>query len=157
MTKRMNIAIEPLALHPEALPVLAAWVEAEWPEWSMTGKGDAKRDLRSFLNRGSLPVGLVALREGVVCGVAVLKGESIGSHQHLSPWAPASSIRLCGGRGAASSSCALLELRPRRFISRASIAGPARRTRCCGAHVGGIMNFGSTMMDITTGVMRARL
>jgi N-acetylglutamate synthase-like GNAT family acetyltransferase len=43
----------------------------------------------SFANLGSLPIGIVALRDGNVCGVAALKAESIASHRHLGPWAAA--------------------------------------------------------------------
>src|SRR5439155_7928630 len=51
--------------------------------------GNAMQDLREFSNQTSLPVGVVALRDGVVCGAAALKAESIPSHKHLSPWAAA--------------------------------------------------------------------
>jgi GNAT superfamily N-acetyltransferase len=84
-----DLTIRPLALHPEPLPVLLSWFEAEWPEWYGSGRGDAARDLEAYSNQGSLPVGMVALRDGAVCGIAVLKAESISSHKHLSPWAAA--------------------------------------------------------------------
>ncbi|MEP7084852.1 MAG: GNAT family N-acetyltransferase, partial [Betaproteobacteria bacterium] len=71
-----SIIVEPLALHPEALPTLVRWYEAEWPAWYRSGRGDARRDLESYSNQGSLPVGVVALRAGTVCGVAALKAES---------------------------------------------------------------------------------
>ena len=51
------------------------------------------QDLQAFANQGSLPVGVVALRDGTVCGVAALKTESIASHRHLSPWAAAGFVR----------------------------------------------------------------
>ncbi|RZU02740.1 GNAT family N-acetyltransferase [Rivibacter subsaxonicus] len=89
MHSTSRLSIEPLALHPDAVPVLVSWYEAEWPEWYGTGRGDATRDLQSFSNQGSLPVGVLALQDGVVCGVAALKAESIPSHKHLSPWAAA--------------------------------------------------------------------
>ena len=84
-----NFIVEPLADHPEALPALAASFEAEWPDWYGSGRGDAEQDLRAYSNQKSLPVGLVVLHNGTVCGVAVLKAESIPSHKHLSPWAAA--------------------------------------------------------------------
>ena len=87
-----GLTIEPLALHPEAFPVLLSLYEAEWPEWYGAGRGDATRDLQSFSNQGSLPVGVVALRAGVVCGVAALKAESIPSRRHLTPWAAAALV-----------------------------------------------------------------
>ena len=95
-----NLTIEPLAHHAEVLPVLLSWYEAEWPEWYGSGQGDAARDLQAFSNEGSLPVGIVALRDGVVCGVAALKAESIPSHKHLSPWAAAALVnRALRGQG----------------------------------------------------------
>ncbi|MGH8564449.1 MAG: GNAT family N-acetyltransferase [Gammaproteobacteria bacterium] len=85
-----SLIIEPLARHPEALPVLSEWFEAEWPSYyGAGGRGSALRDLQAYSNQGSLPVGVVALREGSACGVAALKAESIASHAHLSPWAAA--------------------------------------------------------------------
>lgn len=84
-----DVTVEPLALHPEVLPILVQWFEAQWPSWYRTGQGDAQRDLRAFSNQGSLPIGVVALRGGVICGVAALKAESIETHRHLSPWAAA--------------------------------------------------------------------
>lgn len=89
MRSNFRLSIEPLALHPEAVPELVSWYEAEWPEWYGTGRGNATRDLQSFSNQGSLPVGVVALQDGAVCGVAALKAESIPSHKHLSPWVAA--------------------------------------------------------------------
>lgn len=86
----MTVTVEPLAAHPEVLPLLEAWFKQEWPSYyGSDGPGDARTDLQSFANLGSLPVGVVALRNGKVCGVAALKAESIPSHRHLSPWAAA--------------------------------------------------------------------
>lgn len=85
-----TVTVEPLAAHPEALPLLEEWFKAEWPSYyGCDGPGDARRDLRSFANVESLPVGVVALQDGKVRGVAALKAESIPSHRHLCPWAAA--------------------------------------------------------------------
>jgi hypothetical protein len=84
------VTLEPLASHPDVLPVLEQWFEAEWPTYyGPGGRGSAKVDLRSYANVGSLPVGVVAFCDGVICGVMALKAESITSHTHLSPWAAA--------------------------------------------------------------------
>ena len=84
------LRIEALALHEQALPLLQSWFEAEWPAWyGPGGPGDAGSDLAGFANRGSLPTGVVAFRDGLLCAVAALKAESIPSHRHLSPWAAA--------------------------------------------------------------------
>ena len=85
-----DLSIEPLALHPQAIPLLQEWFEAEWPSYyGAGGRGSALHDLQSYANQGRLPVGVVALRGGSVCGVAALKAESIASRAHLSPWAAA--------------------------------------------------------------------
>lgn len=82
--------IEHLAQHPECLPVLAQWFKTEWPDWyGPSGPGNADEDLSAFSQRDRLPLGVVAFRDGVVCGVAALKGESLPSHAHLKPWAAA--------------------------------------------------------------------
>lgn len=84
------VSIEMLAEHPELLPLLQRWFQTEWPShYGADGPGNAEQDLRAFANRGSLPVGVVALRQGTACGVAALKSESIASHRQLLPWAAA--------------------------------------------------------------------
>lgn len=89
-----SLSIEPLAAHPEVLPALQQWFEAEWPShYGVGGPGNAQLDLQAFANRGSLPVGVVAFREGKACGVAALKAESIRTHRHLSPWAAAGLVQ----------------------------------------------------------------
>ncbi len=88
------VKIEQLAAHPEALPQLREWFEAEWPSYyGASGPGDAERDLQSFSNSGSLPVGVVAFQDGALCGIAALKTDSIATHNHLSPWAAAGLVK----------------------------------------------------------------
>lgn len=85
-----SISVQLLAVHRELLPLLQQWFKSEWPAYyGPDGPGDAERDLRAFANRDSLPIGVVAFRQGVVCGVAALKSETIPSHGHLAPWAGA--------------------------------------------------------------------
>lgn len=89
-----NLHVEPLAWHPEALPELQAWFEAEWSSYyGADGPGNAQRDLQAYANSNGLPFGVVALMEGSVCGVAALKVDSIASHRRLSPWAAAGLVR----------------------------------------------------------------
>ncbi|HEV2610219.1 MAG TPA: GNAT family N-acetyltransferase [Noviherbaspirillum sp.] len=91
MPKRFSV--EPLARHPQAIPVLCEWFEAEWPSYyGRGGPGCAHHDLHAYANQGSLPVGVVAFDTGKVCGVAALKAESIASHKHLLPWAAAGCV-----------------------------------------------------------------
>jgi GNAT superfamily N-acetyltransferase len=85
-----RFSIELLASIPQAIPVLREWFEAQWPAYyGPGGRGSALLDLRAYAHRGSLPVGVVALEAGRVCGVAALKARSIESHAHLLPWAAA--------------------------------------------------------------------
>lgn len=85
-----NISIEPLASHPQAIPILCEWFDAQWSDYyGPGGKGSALQDLKACANQGCLPVGIVALQAGRVCGVAALKAQSIASHAHLCPWAAA--------------------------------------------------------------------
>lgn len=93
-TGHLDISVEPLAAHPELLPLLRDWFESEWPDYyGPNGPGDAQRDLRTFANRGSLPVGVVAFHAGTVCGVAALKADSIPTPQFLAPWAAAGLVK----------------------------------------------------------------
>lgn len=89
-----GLRIDALASHPEVLPVLQGWFELEWPSYYEAGdRGRAQRDLQAYANLDGLPYGVVAFRDGIVCGVAALKADSIASHAHLSPWAAAGVVR----------------------------------------------------------------
>lgn len=96
-----HVQIQPLAAHREYLPLLEEWFIAEWPGWyGPGGPGDARGDLESFADGIGLPVGVVAIANGKVCGIAALKADSIASHGHLSPWAAAGLVpRGLRGRG----------------------------------------------------------
>ena len=98
------VVVEPLALHLEALPELCRLFEAEWPSWyGPGGPGSATDDLVASSAAAGLPIGVVAVQRGEVCGVAVLKAESIPSHRHLSPWAAAGLVKTSlRGRGIGS-------------------------------------------------------
>lgn len=89
-----HLHIEPLALHPEVLPALQAWFEAEWPAYyGPGGRADARRDLEAYASLAGLPFGVVAFLDASVCGVAALKEGSIATRAHLSPWAAAGLVR----------------------------------------------------------------
>ena len=67
-----RITVSRLIEHPEVLPIVAAWFQSEWPDWyGPGGPGDVERDVSSYANEGSLPVGLVAFIAGEPCGAAV--------------------------------------------------------------------------------------
>ena len=110
-----TVVVHALAMHPEALPELGRLFEAEWPFWyGSGGRGNAGEDLSAFSSRAGLPFGVVALRGSEVCGVAVLKRESIPSHSHLSPWAAAGLVKpSLRGRGIGSMLLAELEQQAR--------------------------------------------
>ena len=85
-----ELRIERLSEHPECLPELKTWFEREWPEYyGAGGIGDASADLRAYSTTEELPIGLVALRDATLCGVAALRAVSISSRSHLGPWAGA--------------------------------------------------------------------
>ncbi|MFX0202147.1 MAG: GNAT family N-acetyltransferase, partial [Candidatus Hodarchaeota archaeon] len=76
-----------LADHPQAIPILKEWFEREWaPYYGPDGPGDANKDLLDSCSRDELPVTLVAISDGEVCGTASLKAESVTTHKHLTPW-----------------------------------------------------------------------
>ena len=89
MTTRWRI--EPLADHPDCIPELAGWFEQAWPAWyAGIAAGRAGADLRSYAQRGALPIGLMALTPGGgPCGFGALKREAFPTHPHLAPWAGA--------------------------------------------------------------------
>lgn len=79
--------VELLADHLEAIPILRECFEREWaPYYGPDGPGDANKDLQDSCNRDKLPVALVAISDGEVCGTAALKAESVSTHKHLTPW-----------------------------------------------------------------------
>lgn len=74
------IEIALLADQPEAVPVLAAWFRAQWPEY-YTGRGqvDVEQDLRAEAQRDGLPVRLVALVDGELAGTIVLRERALAT------------------------------------------------------------------------------
>jgi GNAT superfamily N-acetyltransferase len=76
-----------------------------------TGRqGFGAQDLKAYANQGSLPVGMVAMQAGRVCGFAALKEQSIESHSHLLPWAAAGLVQpSMRGRGIGSLLLSALE------------------------------------------------
>ncbi len=82
-----NLKIELLADHPEALPMLKDLFESEWePYYGAEGPGNAETDIKNSANRTELPIAVVALVDGNVCGTAALKMESVTSYPDYFPW-----------------------------------------------------------------------
>jgi GNAT superfamily N-acetyltransferase len=89
-----DVTIRPLASVVELVPTIQSWFESEWPAYYGAGRpGDARHDLLSYANVGTLPLGLVAFHEGKPCGFAALKTEPFASHPHLGPWAGAAYVQ----------------------------------------------------------------
>jgi N-acetylglutamate synthase-like GNAT family acetyltransferase len=81
------LSIELLADHPEAIPILTQLFEAQWePYYGSAGPGNALEDLMNSANRRHLPIAMVAIDDGAVCGTAALKNESVSNYPDLSPW-----------------------------------------------------------------------
>ena len=81
------LQIELLADHPEAIPILKKWFEREWAQYyGPDGPGNTNKDLQDSCSRDELPIALVAISNGEVCGTAALKAESVSTHKHLTPW-----------------------------------------------------------------------
>ena len=86
---RQIARVRDLAEVPDLLPVLVEWYQTEWePYYGPSGPGDAARDLAAAADgTDRLPICLVALDAGgAPLGTVSLKGESLPSHRHLSPW-----------------------------------------------------------------------
>lgn len=82
-----------LADHPELIPLLQQWFEAEWSaHYGPQGPGDAAAELASFAQRDTLPLAILAFRGEALCGMAALKAEPLPSHPHLTPWAAAGMV-----------------------------------------------------------------
>jgi GNAT superfamily N-acetyltransferase len=90
----MELRMAYLAEHPEVLPRLREWLEAEWPRWyGPGGPGDAEADLRAYSGRDDLPIGIVAFEGDALVGVMALKASSVAIHPALGPWASAGLVR----------------------------------------------------------------
>lgn len=126
-TSQLTPKIGLLADHAEALPGLRAMFEAEWPEYyGADGPGDAARDLAAYCGREALPVGMVALLDGQVVGIAALKAESIDAYPQFTPWAAAGLVApSLRGRGIGAQLIAALEAHAMRIGHRAIYAGTA--------------------------------
>ena len=85
-----GLKIDPLADHPEAIPLLKQWFESEWGSYyGPTGGGNAEQYLIAYSNQSKLPIGVVAYLNDELCGIMALKTQSIDARSHLSPWVAA--------------------------------------------------------------------
>jgi len=82
-----NLKIELLADHLDSIPMLKGLFESEWePYYGVDGPGDAEADLKNSANRAKLPISIVAIVDGHVCGTAALKMESVTTYPDFFPW-----------------------------------------------------------------------
>ena len=82
-----NLRIDLLADHPEGLPVLKRLFESEWePYYGAEGPGNAEADIKASANRNKLPLAVVAIVDGNICGTAALKMESVTTYPDYFPW-----------------------------------------------------------------------
>ena len=80
----MEIAF--LAERPHAIPSLASWFIAEWPEYyGKRSRADVEKDFRECLNTERLPIGLVAYDDDAPCGVIVLRERAMTDLPQYSP------------------------------------------------------------------------
>ena len=82
--------IKPLRECTKEIPILVNLFIQEWPShYGESGPGNARLDIESYANEYSLPIGLVAYRGNLPCGLMALKADSISTHSHLGPWVAA--------------------------------------------------------------------
>ena len=86
MSTASSYEIALLADRPEAIPTIAAGYEAEWDFWyGSGGKGNAKTDLVARSNAQAMPIGFVALEDGIAVGAVALVANAIAPRPELSP------------------------------------------------------------------------
>ncbi len=79
--------IVPLAEHPAAIPLLAAWFSAEWQLPEPRPPAYFAAQLGANLQRDALPITFIALRGEEVVGTISLDHTDLPSHDHrFSPW-----------------------------------------------------------------------
>ncbi|WP_413431657.1 GNAT family N-acetyltransferase [Crateriforma spongiae] len=82
-----SVEISLLADHTDAIRPLSEHFQREWPQYyGVHGPGDAVGDLRRCSGRDELPIGLVAIANGTICGTVSLKTESPSPQLWLFPW-----------------------------------------------------------------------
>jgi GNAT superfamily N-acetyltransferase len=80
------VEIALLVERPQAIPHLAAWFIAEWPEYyGKRSVAEVENDFRECLNTTRLPIGLVAYDHGTPCGVIVLRESAMTDLPQYSP------------------------------------------------------------------------
>ena len=68
------------------VPAVAATGASTDETSEMPGPGDAETDIKQSANRSELPIALVAIFDGNICGTAALKMESVTTYPDYFPW-----------------------------------------------------------------------
>jgi GNAT superfamily N-acetyltransferase len=84
--ERFALTIRPLADRPQAISLLATWFHAEWSTFDGRSTEEIESQLIETLNRDSIPITFLALRDSAVIGTVSLDLSDLPSHDHLSPW-----------------------------------------------------------------------
>lgn len=84
----MDYQIEPLATHPELIPLLAQWQHQEWqhlnpPSYDLQSRIE---EYQQAISTSGLPVMLVAHHNGQALGSIRLIENDMASHPELGPW-----------------------------------------------------------------------
>ncbi len=86
METLLAVNIVPLADHPGAISLLAAWFHAEWSGFDGRSEEIIEAQLAENLNRDSIPITFLAMADSMVVGTVSLDLSDLPTHNHLSPW-----------------------------------------------------------------------
>ena len=81
------VAIEYLADHPEYIPIVAHWHQAQWGYLDVDRTLEKRiEELQEHLERGRIPTTFAAIHRGVPVGCASLIAHDMDTRVLLTPW-----------------------------------------------------------------------